>query len=67
MQVSAITDEVRAVATGLKSTPFGATFLCKTEDVPKGASTKIPTVKELFVAFTEEGLAAAPDGDPFGM
>lgn len=67
VQVSAITDEVRAVAMGIKSTPFGATFLCKAEDVPKCASTKIPTVEELFVAFTEEGIAAAPDGNPFGM
>lgn len=67
VQVSEVTDSIRAVAMGLKSTPFGATFLCKTEAVPAGASTKIPSVEELFVALTEEGLAAAHGDDPFGL
>lgn len=67
VQVSEVTDSIRAVAMGLKSTPFGSTYLCKTEDVPEGASTKIPTVEELFVALTEEGLAAAHGDNPFDM
>ena len=40
VQVSEVTDSIRAVAMGLKSTPFGATFLCKTEAVPRGHKHK---------------------------
>lgn len=67
VQVAEVTEGIKSVAMGLKSTPFGATFLCKTEDVPAGASVKIPSVEELFVALTEEGLTANHSDDPFGL
>lgn len=67
VQVVEVTEGIMSVAMGLKSTPFGATFLCKTEDVPAGASVKIPSVEELFVALTEEGLTANHSDDPFGL
>ncbi len=67
VQVVEVTEGIKSVAMGLKSTPFGATFLCKTEDVPAGASVKIPSVEELFVALTEEGLTANHSDDPFGL
>lgn len=67
VQVVEFTEGIKSVAMGLKSTPFGATFLCKTEDVPAGASVKIPSVEELFVALTEDGFDAAHGDDPFGL
>lgn len=67
VQVAEVTEGIKSVAMGLKSTPFGATFLCKTEDVPAGASVKIPSVEELFVALTEDGFDAAHGDDPFGL
>lgn len=67
VQVAEVTDEIKKTAIGIKATPFGSTYLCKTENVPGGATSKIPTVEELFVALTEDGLAAKYGDNPFGM
>ena len=67
VQVSEVTDEIKKTAIGIKATPFGSTYLCKTENVPGGAASIIPTVEELFVALAEEGLATAHSDDPFGL
>ena len=67
VQVSEVTDSIRAVAMGLKSTPSAPPSSAKRKPSPAGTSTKIPSVEELFVALTEDGLTAKHVDNPFGM
>ena len=44
-----MTEELRAIAIGLKQNAFGYTFICDRPVEGEGISSKIPTVEELFV------------------
>lgn len=44
-----MTEELRAIAIGLKQNAFGYTFICDRPVEGEGITSKIPTVEELFV------------------
>ena len=44
-----MTEELRAIAIGLKQNAFGYTFICDSPVEGEGITSKIPTVEELFV------------------
>ena len=44
-----MTEELRAIAIGLKQNAFGYTFICDRPVEGEGINSKIPTVEELFV------------------
>lgn len=44
-----MTEELRAIAIGIKQNAFGYTFICDRPVEGEGISSKIPTVEELFV------------------
>lgn len=76
VQVAEVTEEIRRTAIGIKGTAFGSTYLCKAENVPQGATAKIPSVEELFVYLIEDeerggtaGLSATQNAgsDIFGI
>lgn len=67
VHVSEVTEEIRRSAIGLKSTAFGSNYLCKTQDVPVGATSKIPSIEELFVYLTADGLVANHSNNPFDL
>lgn len=62
VQVAEITDEIRRTAIGIKVTAFGSVYLCRAENVPQGATAKIPSVEELFVYLIEDEVRGGTAG-----